>query len=169
MSLLYGHHLRAQVAADIRAAWPDVKEIVFGKPTRPAPKAPYVRVVMPEVEYAPHTVAQTEQRYVFLIGLVSAFPKDVKKRPLIDVMEERANNLIARLMASRTYSDLNAYRPMVNRVLFDEELGDEPTYEVAVEFECRLSVAYIVNDAVLDNSAMNPSGVPLGGAEGESG
>lgn len=162
MSLLYGQAIRDQLERDIMAAWPDVTRVVFGKPANnDAPRAPYARVDSPEVEFAPHTVSQTEQRYVFVIGIVAPYPTDGRVK-VIDLQEERANLLITRLMAQRVYADI-AYMPKVNRVLFGQDESEEPTYEVGVEFECRVSVAYIVNDTVLDNSTMNPSVTPLGG------
>lgn len=163
MSLLYGQAIRDQLELDIMQAWPDVTRVVFGKPVNnQAPDAPYARVDSPEVEYAPHTVSQTEQRYVFVIGIVAPYPTDGRVK-VIDLQEERANQLITRLMANRTYAEF-AYMPKVNRVLFGQDETEEPTYEVGIEFECRVSVAYIVNDTVLDNSTMNPDTTPLGGS-----
>lgn len=141
MSLLVGHVIREQIARDIRAAWPKVTAIVFGRPVGDPPAAPYARVDMPEVAYEPLTVSQTEQRYVFAIGLVAP----LKPRQVVaDLQESAANALIERLMAEKTYSEAVAYMPRVNRVLFAADYTDEPTYEVAVEFECRLSVPYVV-------------------------
>lgn len=144
MSLLHGAAIREQLAADIRAAWPKVTAIIFGRHVGEPPKVPYARVDMAEVEYAPSTVSQTEQRYIFAIGLIAPLKKG---EVVADLQEAAANALITRLMANATYGEVNAYMPKVNRVIFSAEYADEPIYEVGVEFECRLSVPYIVVDA----------------------
>lgn len=157
MSLLYGQAIREQLAMDIRAAWPDVKQIVFGQPVGEPPKTPYARVDMAEVEYGTHTVNQTEQRYVYIIGLVAPLRQGAV---VADLQEAAANQLIARLMSSTLYSEVPAHMPHVNRVLFGAEYNDEPTYEVGIEFECRVSVPYLTSDP----ATAFPAGVaPVGG------
>lgn len=163
MSLLYGQAIRDQLERDIMQAWPDVTRVVFGKPVNnDAPRVPHVQVREPEdVQAVRHTVPMCRQNYVFMIGLTASYEGE-DGRKIADIQEERINRLVSRLMSARYYSSVNARQPTITRTMKPEETTEESTYEVGIQFECWLPVAYIVNDSVLDNSTMNPSVTPLG-------